>query len=88
MDIKDKKGSQTALYMAVKAGLGEAARLLIQNGADLDIVCYGKTIAKHIEVNMPGLNPDSIPRLREVNNPNCDNSMERIRHNFFYTEYY
>ena len=78
--MKDKKGGQTPLYMAVKSGLIEVARLLIQNGADLEVVCYGRSIAKLIEEKMPDLHPESIPRFREVgSNDGSGNDLERMK---------
>jgi hypothetical protein len=80
VDVKDKKGGQTPLYLAVKSGLVEVARLLIENGADVEIVCYGRSIAKLIEEKMPDLHPESIPRFCDVaSNDVSGNDLERMK---------
>jgi hypothetical protein len=80
VDVKDKKGGQTPLYLAVKSGLVEVTRLLIENGADVENVCYGRSIAKLIEEKMPDLHPESIPRFRDVaSNDVSGNDLERMK---------
>ena len=41
----------------------------MQYGADINNVCFGKSIGELIEKNMPQLKPESITRLRDVAMP-------------------
>merc|ERR1719414_41361 len=64
IDIKDKKGNQTPLYLALKAKDEESVRLLIAHGANLDQKVFGKTLKDHFRLKMSHVNPDSIPKLK------------------------
>ena len=64
IDIKDKKGNQTPLYLALKAKDEESVRLLIAHGANLEQKVFGKTLKDHTSKKMPQVNPDSIPKLK------------------------
>ena len=64
IDIKDKKGNQTPLYLALKAKDEESVRLLIAHGAKLEQKVFGKTLKDHIRLKMSHVNPDSIPKLK------------------------
>jgi hypothetical protein len=77
VDVKDKKGGQTPLYMAVKGGLVDVARWLIEKGADAEIKCYGKPISKLIEETMPSLD---LSRLRDNSAPSSDDPLDRMKH--------
>ena len=79
VDVKDKKGGQTPLYMAVKSGQIDVARRLIQNGADVDVICYNKPISQLIEETMPALDPANIPRLRSNPSKGSDDPLERMK---------
>lgn len=65
--------------MAVKSGQLDAARRLIQNGADVNVVCYGKPISKLIDETMPELDPANIPRLRDNPSKSSDDPLERLK---------
>ena len=73
VDVKDKKGSQTALYLAVKSKHPQIMEMLIENGASIDNVCFGKSIHQHILEKMPGFDISSIkikraPLVRQDSN--------------------
>ena len=56
IDLPDKKGKQTPLYLAVaKSGSVPIVTALLQHGAKLDRICFKKTIQEHINEKMPGL---------------------------------
>ena len=63
VDIKDQKGEQTALYLAVKNNSSSMARKLLAHGASPQNVCFGKCIADMMKEKMPSLNPFSVPRV-------------------------
>ena len=62
--MKDKKGQQTPLYLAIKANDEESVRLLIAQGANLDHKVFGKSLQNHIKQKMSHIDPESIPKLR------------------------
>ena len=64
VDVKDKKGAQTPLYLAAKAGRERMVRALVENGADVEHMCFGRTVDALIRENIVGLEPDKIPRRR------------------------
>ena len=73
VDVKDKKGSQTPLYSAVKSKHPQIMEMLIENGASIDNVCFGKSIHQHILEKMPGFDISSIrikraPLVRQDSN--------------------
>ena len=73
VDVKDKKGSQTPLYSAVKSKHPQIMEMLIENGASLDNVCFGKSIHQHILEKMAGFDISSIrikraPLVRQDSN--------------------
>ena len=53
VNVKDKRDNQTALYLAIKQGSEIMVKKLIEHGADLDTVCFGKSIKAHLKMNMP-----------------------------------
>lgn len=64
--------------MAVKSGQIEVARMLIENGSDIDSVCCKKNIAELINEIMPGLDPASIVRLRDSPAKDSDKPINRM----------
>ena len=62
VNVKDNKGKQTPLYMAVKKDSESMARKLIAHGANIQDVSFGKCIADMIAEKMPGFDPKSVPR--------------------------
>ena len=61
IDLPDKKGKQTPLYLAVaKSGSVPIVTALLQHGAKLDRICFKKTIQEHINEKMPGFDPNSV----------------------------
>ena len=62
--MKDKKGQQTPLYLAIKANDEESVRLLIANGANLEHKVFGKSLQNHIKQKMSHVDPESIPIVR------------------------
>jgi ankyrin repeat protein len=59
VNLKDKKGRGTPLFLALKASDEESVRLLIAHGSDLDL----KDIRSRINSKFPHLDPDSIPKV-------------------------
>ena len=73
VDVKDKKGGQTPLYAAVKNKSRQIMEMLIENGASIENVCFGKSIHQHILEKMPGFDLSSIrikkaPIIRQDSN--------------------
>ncbi len=73
VNVKDKQ-NRTSLYLAAaKAKSVAIVKLLIEAGADLDEVAFGKSMRQVISENLPGLDPDSIRvktlPARERNSP-------------------
>ena len=66
VDVKDKKGGQTPLYAAVKNKSRQIMEMLIENGASIENVCFGKSIHQHILEKMPGFDLSSI-RIKKQN---------------------
>jgi len=64
VDVADKKGGQTPLFLAAKKGAGKACRALIASGADFDQKVLGKTAAEIMRERGLGLDPQSVPRQR------------------------
>jgi len=60
IDAKDRKGNQTALYLAVKNKSPQIVEILIENGASIESICFGKPIQLHILEKMPGFDIASI----------------------------
>ena len=54
VDIKDKKGNQTPLFLAVTKGTSYSIVVdLINHGADLEHVCFRKSIQQHLAKHFP-----------------------------------
>lgn len=64
VDLKDKKGRQTPLYLALKANDEESVRLLIAHNADLEHKIVGKAIREHLKVKFPTIDPEGIPKAK------------------------
>ena len=62
VDVKDKKGNQTPLYLAVKNKSPQLVEMLVENGASIENVCFGKTIHQHILEKLPGFDISGIKR--------------------------
>ena len=63
VDIKDKKGKQTPLYLAVaKSGSLPIVTSLLQRGANLEHICFNKTVREHIKQKMEGFDPDNVKK--------------------------
>jgi len=60
IDAKDRKGNQTPLYLAVKNKNPQIVEMLIEYGASIDNICFGKPIQQHILEKMPGFDIASI----------------------------
>merc|ERR1719167_1080233 len=60
IDAKDRKGNQTPLYLAVKNKCPQIVEMLIENGASIENICFGKTIQQHILEKLPGFDIASI----------------------------
>ena len=61
--MKDTKGGQTPLYLAVITGQAELAALLIKYGADYTLSVLRKRIYPDLMgKKMPGLDPGTLPR--------------------------
>ena len=60
VDIKDNKGQQTPLYIAVKKKNVRIATKLIEHGADLNYKVFGKTILERIRDKIPQFDPLSV----------------------------
>jgi len=60
IDAKDRKGNQTPLYLAVKNKCPQIVEMLIENGASVETICFGKPIQQHILEKMPGFDLASI----------------------------
>ena len=76
VDVKDAKGVETPLMLAIKAKHEDAVRLLIENGACLDLRVGKQTLREHLKDAFPNLNPMSIKvtKRREV----MDNLKDRM----------
>ena len=73
MNVKDKKGGQTPLYLAVKNKSNQIVEILISNGASSDVQCFGKSIHQHILEKLPGFDLTNIkivkaPIIRQDSN--------------------
>ena len=63
IDLPDKKGKATPLYLAVaKSGNLPIVTALLEHGADINRICFKKTIREHIKDKMEGFNPDSVKK--------------------------
>jgi len=81
VDAKDIKGSGTPLLLAVKAKHQDAAKLLVENGASLDLKAGPKSLKEHMKEAFPGLEPTTIrvTRRREVMSNLRDNMFSLLR---------
>jgi len=68
VDIKDVKGVQTPILLAIKAKKEEAVKILIENGACIDLKAGRLTIREYIKESFPNLDPTKIrvKKSREV----------------------
>eukprot|EP00090_Calanus_glacialis_P031314 TRINITY_DN5156_c0_g1_i2.p1 TRINITY_DN5156_c0_g1~~TRINITY_DN5156_c0_g1_i2.p1 ORF type:complete len:1017 (+),score=254.13 TRINITY_DN5156_c0_g1_i2:291-3341(+) len=68
VDSKDIKGVQTPILFAIKSKNEEAVKLLIENGACLDLKAGRLTIREYLKENFPHLDPTKIrvKKSREV----------------------
>jgi len=68
VDSKDIKGVQTPILLAIKAKNEEAVKLLIENGACLDVKAGRLTIRQYLKESFPELDPSQInvKKSREV----------------------
>jgi len=71
VNVADKKGGMTPLYLAVKAKSPQLVEMLIEAGASLNSICMGRSVQQHIEQKMPAFKLDSVhpsraPLEREV----------------------
>ena len=64
LDLKDKKGGQTPLYLAVRNRSPQLVEMLLEQGANIDEVCAGKSIRSHIQEKMPEFNPSLVKTTR------------------------
>ena len=64
INVKDKKGKQTPLFLAIKAQDEESIRLLIAHGADLDHQIRSKSIREHLKTKLPHIEPNMIPKVK------------------------
>ena len=64
VDVKDRKGGQTPLYLAIKSKCEESVKLLIGKGADLNVVCFGKSLMDHLSEKLPQVEVSLIPRIK------------------------
>ncbi len=53
VDPKDLKGRRTPLYLSAKGRHAASCEVLLAHGADTRAQCFGKTVAKHLEKEMP-----------------------------------
>ena len=60
VDIRDHSSVQTPLFVAVEAKNEPGARILIQNGASIDVKCGRKTIREYIPEFLPTFDPRSV----------------------------
>ena len=68
IDIKDKKGNQTPLYLAVaKSKSYSIAVDLISHGANLDHICFRKSMKQHIAIHFPNINLDLLIKKEKQN---------------------
>ena len=68
IDIKDKKGNQTPLYLAVaKSKSYSIAVDLISHGADLEHICFRKSMKQHIAIHLPTIDLDSLIKKAKPN---------------------
>ena len=76
IDLPDKKGKATPLYLAVaKSGNLPIVTALLEHGADIDRICFKKTIREHIKDKMGGFNPDSVKKTTAKIIRNTSNSV-------------
>merc|ERR1711892_184754 len=68
VDVKDARGVQTPLFIAVKAKNEKAAQMLIENGASLDIKAGRLTVREYFKEAFPHSDPNRIHviKSREV----------------------
>jgi len=68
VDSKDIKGVQTPILLAIKSKNEEAVKLLIENGACLDLKAGRLTIREYLKESFPNLDPTKIrvKKSREV----------------------
>eukprot|EP00092_Neocalanus_flemingeri_P011811 GFUD01012735.1.p1 GENE.GFUD01012735.1~~GFUD01012735.1.p1 ORF type:complete len:1017 (-),score=227.49 GFUD01012735.1:262-3312(-) len=68
VDIKDIKGVQTPILLAIKAKHEDAVKLLIENGAGLDLKAGRLTIREYLKETFPNLDTTKIrvKKSREV----------------------
>ena len=64
VEVKDGKMGQTPLYLAVKARHPQIVEMLIENGASVETIVFGKTIQVHILEKLPGFDLASIKVVR------------------------
>ena len=60
VDAKDLKGDTTPLLLAIKEKHEEAAKLLIQNGASLNLKVGRSTLKEQFSKNFPDIDPAHI----------------------------
>merc|ERR1711952_293539 len=60
VDAKDLKGDTTPLLLAIKERHEEAAKLLIQNGASLNLKVGRSTLKEQFSKNFPDIDPAHI----------------------------
>ena len=60
VNVKDKKGSRTPLFCAIKVGDEESVVFLIANGADLEQKVAGKNLNDYLMSKMPHIDPHAI----------------------------
>jgi len=68
VDVKDSRGVQTPLFLAIKAKNEKAAQMLIENGASLDLKAGRMTLREYIKEAFPHVDPSKIRvnKSREV----------------------
>ena len=77
VDAKDIKGGTTPLLLAIKDKNQEAAKLLIENGANMEVRAGNKTLKEHMKDAFPTMDPTTIrvTKRREV--------MQNLKDNMF-----
>ena len=68
VDAKDVRGKTTPLYLAIIGKNQEAAKLLVENGANLEVKEVDKTLKEHMKKAFPSMDPATIrvTKKREV----------------------
>ncbi len=78
VNLRAGGGRQTPLYLAAKARNKTAVRALLENGANMDVVCFGKAVREHIKSSLPEFDPDAVKVLRELGSASDRGALQRM----------